>query len=138
MENYIVWFLLAFALLGLEMLSGTFYMLVFGVAAAAGGLMAYLGAAVTAQFIVAAIVGVVGTAVLRTWRAKSAPRADQNLDIGAQVQIESWGEGGHARVHYRGSQWDAELESAETPRDVPLYIKDRRGSCLILSQYKAR
>lgn len=138
MENYIVWFLLAFALLGLEMLSGTFYMLVFGVAAAAGGVMAYLGAAVTLQFIVAAIVGVVGTAALRTWRAKSAPRADQNLDIGAQVQIESWGEDGHARVHYRGSQWDAELESVETPRDVPLYIKDRRGSCLILSQYKAR
>lgn len=138
MQTYIIWFLLAFALLGLEMLSGTFYMLVFSLAAASGGLMAYLHAALTPQLVVAAIVGVIGTGVLRRWRAKSMPRADQNLDIGAPVQVESWGDDGRARVHYRGSQWDAELELADTPRNVPLYIKDRRGSCLILSQHKSR
>ncbi len=138
MQLYIIWFLLAFALLGLEMLSGTFYMLVFSLAAASGGLMAYWQTALPPQLIVAAIIGVVGTGALRAWRAKSMPRADQNLDIGAPVQVESWGDDCRARVHYRGSQWDAELESADTPRNVPLYIKDRRGSCLILSQHKSR
>ncbi len=42
MQGYIGWFLLAIALLGLEMLSGTFYMVVFSIAAAAAGIAAYL------------------------------------------------------------------------------------------------
>ena len=139
MQSYVVWFLLAFALLGLEMMSGTFYMVVFSLAAAAGGVMAYLQVSSTLQLVAAGLVGVIGTWGLRTWRAANSDKdntADQNLDIGHPVQVEAWRDDGTARVQYRGSQWDAELESADTPRTGPLYIKHRRGSLLILTQHK--
>ncbi len=139
MQGYIGWFLLAFALLGLEMLSGTFYMIVFSIAAAAAGIAAYFHLNITVQLIVATLVGVIGTRALRAWKTaniRPSTPADRNLDIGQTVQVETWREDGSLRVQHRGSQWDAELESADTPRDVPLYIKDRRGSVLILSRHK--
>ena len=139
MQGYIGWFLLAFALLGLEMLSGTFYMIVFSIAAASAGIVAYFQFGLTVQLIVATLVGIIGTRLLRAWKTaniRASTPADRNLDIGQTVQVETWREDGSLRVQYRGSQWDAELESADTPRDVPLYIKDQRGSVLILSRHK--
>lgn len=139
MQGYIGWFLLAFALLGLEMLSGTFYMIVFSIAAATAGIAAYFHFSVTVQLIGAALVAVIGISALRTWKAANMPAgsvADRNPNIGQMVQVESWREDGTLRVQHRGSQWDAELESTDTPRDVPLYIKDQRGSVLILSRHK--
>lgn len=139
MQPYVWWFLLAFAVLGLEMLTGTFYMLVFSLALGGGGLMALVRFDLTTQLAGAAIIGVAGTLLLRAWKAShSHPHipANQNLDIGQRVAVETWHENGSARVTYRGTQWDAELESPDTPRNVPLYIKDRNGSVLILSQHK--
>jgi len=60
----------------------------------------------------------------------------QSLDIGQSVRVISWREDGVARVHYRGTEWDAELESSNTPRDGVLYIKAIQGSKLILTPYK--
>jgi len=139
MQGYIGWFLLAIALLGLEMLSGTFYMVVFSIAAAAAGIAAYFHLSIPVPLLVATPVGVVGTRMLRAWKAtnnRASSPADRSLDIGQTVQVETWREDGSLRVQHRGSQWDAELESADTPHDVPLYIKDRRGSVLILSRHK--
>ena len=139
MQGYIGWFLLAFALLGLEMLSGTFYMVVFSVAAATAGIAAYLHFGITVQLIFATLVGIVGTRALRAWKnanMRASEAATRNPDIGQTVQVETWREDGTLRVQHRGSQWDAELDSADTPRDAPLYIKDLRGSVLILSRHK--
>lgn len=139
MQAYIGWFLLALGVLGLELLTGTFYMLVFSIALSAGGLMALGGFDFTAQLVVAAIIGVAGTVLLRAWKTAHNRQdipVNQNLDIGQRVTVESWRANGSARVVYRGTQWDAELESPDTPRNVPLYIKDRNGSVLILTQHK--
>lgn len=139
MQGYIGWFLLAFALLGLEMLSGTFYMIVLSVAAAAAGCVAFYNFSITVQLVVAGVVGIVGTRLLRAWKLKNlrpTSAADSNPDIGQLVHVETWREDGSLRVQHRGSQWDAELDAADTPRDVPLYIKDQRGSVLILSRHK--
>ena len=139
MQPYIWWFVLALGMLGLEMVTGTFYILVYSLAIAAGGVMAYFQFSVTTQLTVTAVIGVIGTLLLRRWRAAhpaGEKDTDQNLDIGQHVRVDTWNNDGSARVFYRGAQWDAELESAETPRDVPLYIKDRRGSVLILSRHK--
>ena len=43
MAVYVYWFLLALVLLGLEMVTGTFYLLVVSIAMAIGGLAALLG-----------------------------------------------------------------------------------------------
>lgn len=139
MQAYIWWFLLALGLLGLEIITGTFYILVFSVAFGVGGLMAYGQYSFTAQLVVAAIFGIIGTALLRWWKAtqeRQHPQDHQNLDIGQSVTVEAWNSNGSARVIYRGTQWDAELASPDTPRDRPLYIKDRHGSILILTHHK--
>ncbi len=139
MEIYIYWFLLALILLGLEMVTGTFYLLVVAVAMAVGGLTALLGAGVAWQLTLGALTGVTGTIMLRHWKStqsKAAPGVD--LDAGQAVRVLKWNDNGTARVFYRGAEWDAELESADTPRDTTLYIAAVRGSGLVLTNRKSQ
>jgi membrane protein implicated in regulation of membrane protease activity len=138
MEAYVYWFVLGLILLGVELATGTFYMLVLAAALAAGGLAALLGFILPLQYVIAALVGLVGTLVLRRSRAagQSRPGKDQSLDIGQGVKLLEWRDDGSARVHYRGAEWDAELESADAPREGPLYIREVRGSKLILTHHK--
>jgi membrane protein implicated in regulation of membrane protease activity len=134
MEIYAYWFLLALVLAGLEMISGTFYLLVVAIAMAVGGVAALLGAAVVWQFVLGAVTGIIGTIYLRRWKStQPASSADDNLDLGQPVKILRWNDNGSARVSYRGAEWDATLESADTPRDGTLYIRAVQGSTLVLT-----
>lgn len=137
MADYVYWFLAALALFGLEMASGTFYLLVLGIALAIGGGAALIGLGTPLQFVLAALAGVTGTVLLRR-RKSTAPvePAGQSLDIGQPVQVLAWHDNGTARVHYRGADWDAESESPDTPRNTTLYIKALRGAVLILTHHK--
>lgn len=137
MENHYYWFLLAAALLALEMATGTFYMLVLGIAVAIGGLAAWGGLELTWQLSLSALAGITGTLILqRRKNAETTAARDLNPNLGEQVRVLTWGDGGKLRVHYRGTEWDAELATADTPRDAPLYIQAMRGSTLILTQQK--
>jgi membrane protein implicated in regulation of membrane protease activity len=134
MEIYAYWFLLALVLAGLEMISGTFYLLVVAIAMAVGGVAALLGAAVVWQFVLGAVTGIIGTIYLRRWKStQPASSAADNLDLGQPVKILRWNDNGSARVSYRGAEWDATLESADTPRDGTLYIRAVQGSTLVLT-----
>jgi membrane protein implicated in regulation of membrane protease activity len=137
MEIYIYWFLLALVLVGLEMVTGTFYLLVVAIALAVGGLTALLTGGIAWQLLFSAITGIAGTIILRRWkstRPTEAPGA--SLDIGLPVKILKWNDNGTARVFFRGAEWDAELESADTPREGTLYIAAVRGSGLVLTHRK--
>jgi membrane protein implicated in regulation of membrane protease activity len=137
MEIYIYWFLLALVLLGLEMVTGTFYLLVLAVALAVGGLTALFTTGIVWQLVFSALTGVVGIVILRRWKSTRASEASAaSLDIGLPVKILKWNDNGTARVFYRGAEWDAELESADTPREGTLYIKAVQGSALVLTHRK--
>lgn len=137
MEPYIYWFLLSLILLALEIASGTFYMLVLSVAMVVGGTAALLGLGEPLQLVCSGLAGVIGILLLRRWKAaRPAEAAGSNLDIGQPVQVVTWHEDGTARVHYRGAEWDAELETADTPRDGVLYIQAMHSSRLILTHRK--
>ncbi|MBU1691101.1 MAG: NfeD family protein [Gammaproteobacteria bacterium] len=137
MAPYIYWFLLALILLALEMATGTFYMLVLGLALGVGGVVALLGLSLPLQLTLSAVTGIAGTVILRRMKIGRPDAAlNQGLDIGQPVQVVVWKDDGTARVHYRGAEWDAEPESADTPRDQTLYIKTMRGSILILTHLK--
>lgn len=141
MAPYIYWFVLAFALLALEMATGTFYMLMLAVAVAIGGVAALLGIGLPMQITLTALAGIIGTVTLRRMKSTRPTDTDvssQSLDIGQPVQIVAWHEDGTARVHYRGAEWDAELESDDMPRDGALYIKEIQGSKLILTHRKTQ
>ena len=139
MEPYVYWFLLAFGLLALEMATGTFYMLIVSIALGLAGIAALLGLNLPLQITLSAVASIIGTVILRRMKGmRTGKMISQSLDIGPSVRVISWLEDGIARVHYRGTEWDAELESSSLPRDGVLYIKAIQGSKLILTPYKSQ
>jgi len=138
MESYLYWFLLGLVLLGLEMATGTFYLLIVAIGMAFAGLSALLGANMVSQLLLCAITVVAGTLILRRRRLVSGDDiTTDNLDVGQAVKILRWNDNGSARVVYRGAEWDAEVESADAPRDGQFYIAAVHGSGLLLSHKKS-
>ena len=137
MADYIIWFLLALAMLTAEMATGTFYLLVLAVALGAGGLAALTGLELPSQITISAVIGIIGTLILR--RAKP-PKTDsatnQNFDVGQPVRVIHKHENGLLRVAYRGAEWDAQLASADIPTNATLFIQSVQGSKLVLSHIK--
>lgn len=133
MQAYLLWWILAAVLVGLELTSGTFYLLVYGLAAAVAGIAAWLGASFVVQLLTAAVIAVLGTLALRQWkRGTEHPESTvQDMDIGKAVQVESW-QDGRGQVKYRGALWDAEAASADVDTTRPLIIRAVRGNTLVL------
>src|SRR5437870_3369569 len=96
MTDWITWLVLAGVVVILELFTGTFYLLMIAIGLAAGGLVALGGASSTVQFIVAAVVGVASTLVLRRSKLGKFNKTDAasdpnvNLDIGQTLVIEEW------------------------------------------------
>jgi membrane protein implicated in regulation of membrane protease activity len=133
MQPYFLWWILAAVLVGVELTSGTFYLLVYGVAAAIAGLAAWLGAGMVVQLLTAGVIAVLGTLALRHWkRSTSHPESSvQDMDIGQAVSVESWLDG-RGQVKYRGALWDAEAESDGVDSMRPLRIRAIKGNTLVL------
>jgi membrane protein implicated in regulation of membrane protease activity len=137
MAAYWMWWIAAAALIAAELLTGTFYLLVVGIAVACGGLAAWLDWGIPYQWLTAGILGVVGTALLHRWKQQQGSGAKQPaLDVGQMVRVEAWGPNRTARVNYRGTTWDAELAAPDTPQGETMYIEGMRGSVLILSDHR--
>jgi membrane protein implicated in regulation of membrane protease activity len=146
MADWIVWLVLAGVLIGLEIFTGTFYLLMVGIGLAAGGITAFLGGEKTAQFLVAAAIGVLATVLLRKNRnGKFAQKASSdpniNLDIGQTISINEWHDMGAgkitSRAMYRGSMWDLDLMPGSAPEPGVFLIREVRGSRLVVSNYAA-
>jgi len=133
MQTYLLWWIVAAVLVGLELTTGTFYLLLYGLAAAAAGIAAWMGLGWAAQFFVAALIAILGTLALQRWKRDTAhPESTvQDMDIGQAVQVES-SQDGRGQVRYRGALWDAEAVSADTDAAQPLIIRAVRGNTLIL------
>jgi membrane protein implicated in regulation of membrane protease activity len=133
MQAYVWWWILSAVLVGVELTSGTFYVLVYGVAAAAAGVVALLGAGLVMQLLTAGVIAVLGTLALRHWKRGTdhTESTAQDLDIGKSVQVESW-QAGRGQVKYRGAVWDAEAESTAVDGTQPLVIRAVKGNTLVL------
>lgn len=127
------WAVLGFIVIGLELVTGTFYLLVIGIALLAGALVTWLGLSFELSVALSVILGAGGCAWLRfSGFGKSLAKDDApSLDAGLPVSVEEWGADGVARVLYRGTQWDAECEPGAR-RDAPLVVASLRGNRLIL------
>lgn len=115
MDNATLWWITAALLVGAELLTGTFFLLMISLGAVMAALLSYLGLPLSGQIASAAIVSslaVVLWIVLRS-RRKGAPattraNATRNkLDIGGTVTVEQWLPDATAQVFYRGAPWTA-------------------------------
>ncbi|MCW5606260.1 MAG: NfeD family protein [Burkholderiales bacterium] len=137
MEEYLLWFLAGIALIIAELLTGTFYLLVLGVAALAGGGTAYLGFSFWAQAVVAVAAAVIGVLLVGRYRSGAPEKngATQHLDVGQSVLLDSWVSEaeGLARVSYRNALWNARVEGAHASGDKVFYIRAVDGNTLHVS-----
>lgn len=138
MSTPVQWWIIAAVLVALELASGSFYLLMLAVGAAAGALAAHLGLGATWQWVAAAVVGAGLIAVLYTMRNKRAKPASQanrdiNLDIGSIVQVGTWDANGESRVRYRGSDWSARFGGHGTPLPGQYRIHAMDGNTLVLA-----
>jgi membrane protein implicated in regulation of membrane protease activity len=133
-----MWWVLTGILVALELTTGSFYLLMLGLGAAAAALTAVAGHGLNAQLVVAAAVGGLGVVLLGQWRKRQAitpqDEQDQHLDLGATVMVETWDAQGTTRVKYRGAVWSAVHAPHQTPAPGAHRIQAMVGNRLILER----
>jgi membrane protein implicated in regulation of membrane protease activity len=135
-----IWWVLAGAVIALELFTGTFYLLMLSLGLIGAAIAGHLGASITIQLVVAAVVGGGFVLAWRSYKQKtpSAPEAganrDVNLDVGETVQVDDWKPDGTSSVKYRGAHWDVSIVSDATPAPGPHRIVEVVGSRLIVRQ----
>jgi membrane protein implicated in regulation of membrane protease activity len=133
MADYILWAVAGLILVTAELVTGTFYLLVLGIAALAAAAVAFFGLGFWGQAIVSAVIAVVGVVWIHQRRGRMEPPAMSPPDLGQPVTWESWlnERDRLARVRYRGASWDARVvgEGALEPGDM-LYISAVDGNTL--------
>lgn len=138
MDAYLLWAVAGIVLIIVEVLTGTFYLLVLGIAALAAAAAAYLGQSFWVQAVTVAAVAVIGVIVIRRFRGAARPASGQGLDIGQAVILDAWisEADGLARVTYRNAQWEARVTGERTPGGKVFYIHAMDGSTLSVSAAK--
>jgi membrane protein implicated in regulation of membrane protease activity len=138
MAESTIWWVLTGAAVAVELLTGTFYLLMLAIGLAAAALAAHLGLSQPAQLVVAAVVGggaLIGWHLVRQRRPKEPPaqaNRDVNLDIGETVHVTRWSPDGSTQVKYRGTLWTAIPAPGTIPVAGPHRIREVVGSRLVL------
>ena len=141
MSDTTIWWLLAGSAVAVELVTGTFYLLMLATGLAAGAIAAYFGLAVMGQMLVAAALGGGAVAAWHWHRSKSPlpipanANPDVHLDIGEPVHVLHWNEDGTASVHFRGAQWTA-IAADSTQPALPgnFRIKEMMGNRLVIEK----
>jgi membrane protein implicated in regulation of membrane protease activity len=115
MEHATIWAIAGLVLVIVELVTGTFYLLMLGLAAFGAALAAWLGFEFSVQSVVAVIVSAVGCWGVHIYRARNRAQQMAPIDAGMPASFESWLDAGArlARVRYRGASWDARVEGGE-------------------------
>ena len=138
MSHATVWWILTGGLVIAELFTGTFYLLMLAIGAAAGALAGHMGFGVSVQMTIAAIVAATLIPAWHVYRRRQ-PLPDpqdvlrsMHMDIGGVVQIDAWQADGSASVKYRGAQWNAVLRPGQ-PASAGLYkITEIVGNSLMV------
>ena len=140
MTETTIWWLLTGGAVAIELITGTFYLLMLALGTAAAALAAHLGLGVTSQLVTASIVG--GGAVV-AWHVRQVRRAaekqvqsnpEMNLDIGETVLIQLWKPDGTADVQYRGANWTAIHRAGVSPSAGVHRVSEMVGNRLLVDK----
>jgi membrane protein implicated in regulation of membrane protease activity len=132
-EEDFLWAILGLALVIVELLTGTFYLLMLAIAAFGAALAAWLGQPFGVQAVVAAAVSAAGCYGVHVYRAKNEKEQMPPIDAGQPASFENWVDQGArlARVRYRGASWDALVDGeGELDSGALLYVVTANGNTL--------
>ena len=138
MQPALAWILAGLLLVVLELMTGTFYLLILGISAMVGALAAFLDQPFWVEALVASIAAIAGGVLVNRYHrlANASSPKDISNDIGEKVTIESWVSESQrlARVRYRGTIWDAEVIGSDPiASGAMLYVVATEGSRLKVS-----
>ena len=140
MADSTLWWLLAGAAVAVELVTGTFYLLMLAIGLAAGALAAHAGGSMTTQLVAAAIVGGGATIGWHLLRARQPPELaagvnpNVNLDVGEQVQVDAWNADHTANVRYRGANWTVMPYGGVPQGSGPHRVREVTGSRLVVEK----
>ena len=140
MAESTLWWLVTGVAVGIELMTGTFYLLMLAIGTAAAALAAHAGAGVTTQLLIGAVVG--GGAVVLWHQMRKRRVGDPsvrsmrsvNLDIGETVMVTAWQNDGTAQVKYRGANWTAIHRAGVMPTAGAHRVSELVGSRLLLDK----
>jgi len=115
MDPALAWAVIGLVLVAVELVTGTFYLLMLALAAFGGASVAYFDHGFAAQSIVASVVAALGCYGVHLYRAKNSTRQMRPIDAGMPASFEAWLDAGArlARVRYRGASWEARVEGSD-------------------------
>jgi len=134
------WWIITATLVLLELLTGSFYLLMLALGAALGALSAHAGLLPMTQWLLAALCSsaFVFCCYLLRKRLGGSNRAvgnrDVNLDIGETLMITAWEPDGSARVRYRGAPWTVMPRSGQTPSPGMHRVAEIVGNRLLVEK----
>jgi len=140
MSEATIWWVLAGAIVAIELITGTVYLLLISLGLAAGAIAAHLGSPTSVQILIAAVVGGGSVVIWRAYKRAQAPATiqstaqDVNLDVGEIVHIDQWTEDGTSSARYRGANWQVSLMPGETAVPGVYRIAEVAGNRLIVKK----
>ena len=117
-----VWWIVTGVLVAVELATGSFYLLMLALGAAAAAIAAHFGLSSNVQLLVGAVVG---AGAVAGWHFKrrgtpagpgAAEDRDVNLDIGETVQVNDWDAQGSGSTQYRGARWQVRHMGSAVPQ----------------------
>jgi membrane protein implicated in regulation of membrane protease activity len=138
-DSALAWLIAGIVLIVTELVSGTFYLLVLGVAALVAAGVAYAGAGFLIQVVVAGAIAIAGVFWIRGRKRAMATPAMPPLDVGQPVTLDSWvnRDDRLARVKYRDALWDAIVEGEfRGEAGEVFYIRAIAGNTLRVAKQK--
>jgi membrane protein implicated in regulation of membrane protease activity len=139
MADSTTWWLLTGTAVAVELLTGTFYLLMVAIGFAAGAIAAHLGFGPPAQLLSAAVLGGGAVAAWHLLRPRrdtgpASANRDIHLDVGETVQVDAWNGDGTASVRYRGAAWTVVAAPGMPVAPGPHRVREVVGSRLVVEK----
>jgi len=139
LDSSLAWLVGGVALIVAELATGTFYLLVLGVAALVAAGVAFWGGGFIVEVIAAGAVAVGGIFWIRSRKLATATPRMPSLDVGQAVTLDSWvnRDDRRARVKYRDALWDAIVDGEfRGEAGEVFYIRSVSGNTLHVAKEK--
>jgi membrane protein implicated in regulation of membrane protease activity len=133
MDPALAWAIVGLVLVIVELLTGTFFLLMLGVAAFGAAGAAWLGYDFSVQVIVAGVLAGAGCYAVHVYRVKNKAEQMAPIDAGMPASFENWIDARErlARVRYRGASWDARVEGVDALEPgTTVYVLTADGNTL--------